>query len=325
MYHVSCFMYHVSCIMFGDRNNLTVERLLSVDPALRQMMNFNTNKNQDKILDVICTDLFSGYQEPTILPAIKVDDGKDGVPSDHWGVEARPRTNQQQTKAAPKKETLMVRRMPDSLVSSFGWTLAGQDWDSCLTAGMGSKEMVETFERKAGQLINEHFPLKKVTVTQGDLPYFTEELKSIRRQRNRVYTKEGKGKKYEELQSSFQEKLKIEAQKYRNKIIQEVADGKRGSSYSAIRKLGDGPGGVDKRKEFTIPRYVEEALTPDEAANRLANHFAAISQTVAPIDIGNFHPSLRLEILKGIALKTKPKLSQHAVYKKLLKIKKPNS
>ena len=55
--------------------------------------------------------------------------------------------------------------------------------------------MVETFERKAGQLINEHFPLKKVTVTQGDLPYFTEELKSIRRQRNRVYTKEGKGKK----------------------------------------------------------------------------------------------------------------------------------
>ena len=167
--------------------------------------------------------------------------------------------------------------------------------------------------------------LKKVTLAQGDLPYFTEELKSLRRQRNRVYTKEGKGKKYDELQSTFQTKLKSEAEKYRMKIIQEVADGKRGSSYSAIRKLGDGPDGVDKRKEFTIPSYVEEALTPEQAANRLASHFAAISQTVAPIDVNNFHPSLRLEIQNGIALKNKPKLSQHDVYRKFLKIKKPNS
>ena len=254
-----------------------------------------------------------------------MDDGRDGVPSDHWGVEVKPRTNQNKSKAAPKKETIMVRRMPDSSVSSFGWTLAGQDWDSCLLAGMGSKEMVETFERKAGQMIDEHFPLKRVTVTQGELPYFTEELKNIRRQRNRIYTKEGKGKKYDDLQSIFQAKLKSEAQKYRNKIIQEVADGKRGSSYNAIRKLGDGPGAVDKRKEFTIPSYIEEVLTPDQAANRLANHFAAISQTVAPLDINKFHPSLRLEILAGISLKTKPKLSQHDVYRKLLKIKKPNS
>ena len=76
---------HNDCgiIVCGDRNNLAIARLLSIDPALKQIVNKNTNKNQDKILDVICTDLSAGYQEPTILPAIKVDDGKEGVPSDH--------------------------------------------------------------------------------------------------------------------------------------------------------------------------------------------------------------------------------------------------
>ena len=32
---------------------------------------------------------------------------------------------------------------------------------------------------------------------------------------------------------------------------------------------------IYKRKEFTIPSYVEEALTPDQAANKQASHFAA--------------------------------------------------
>ena len=318
---------HNGCgiIVCGDRNNLAIDRLLTVDPALKQIVNKNTNKNQDKILDVICTDLSAGYQEPIILPAIKIDDGREGVPSDHLGVEARPRTNLSRSKAAPQKQTIEVRRMPDSLVASFGRKLAGQDWDSCLKAGMSSTEMANAFEAKAGQVINDHFPKKKVTITQGDLPYFNEELKNIRRQRNRVYVKEGKSAKYNELQINFQTKLRCEAMKYKDKIIQEVLEGKRGSSYNAIRKLGDGPCDTDKRKEFTIPSYVEKGLSPEQAANRLADHFSAISQTVAPLDIENFHPALRLEIGKGRTQLNKPKLSQHDTYRKLLRIKKPNS
>ena len=318
---------HKECgiIICGDRNNLPVERLLAVDPALRQIVKFNTNKNQDKVLDIICTDLSSGFQEPTKLPAIKVDEGRDGVPSDHWGVEVRPRTNLSTTKAAPPKQTVFVRRMPDSLVATFGLKLAGQDWDSCLRDGMTSSEMATAFEVQAGKIVNEQFPLKKVTVTQGELPYFNEELRTLRRQRNRVYIKEGKSAKYHELQTKFQAKLKCEAIKYKDKIIQEVADGKRGSSYSAIRKLGDNSCGVDKRKEFTIPSYVEKGLSPEQAANKLADHFSAISQTVPPLDIEKFHPALRLEIRRGIAQNDKPRLNQHDTYRKLLRIRKPNS
>ena len=39
----------------------------------------------------------------------------------------------------------------------------------------------------------------------------------------------------------FDRKLEAEVDKYMNKIKEEVENGKRGSTYSAIRKLGDRP------------------------------------------------------------------------------------
>ena len=81
-------------IICGDRNGLKIEQLLSVDPALRQIVNLNTNMNDDKTLDVICTDLAASFQAPTRLPAIRVDERMEGVPSDHWGVEAKPSLGQ---------------------------------------------------------------------------------------------------------------------------------------------------------------------------------------------------------------------------------------
>jgi len=69
----------------------------------------------------------------------------------------------------------------------------------------------------------------------------------------------------------------------------------------------------------------ECVLTPLQAANRLADHFSEISQTVAPLDTDKFHPALRVEIEKGIKATNKPEISQHEVYRKLISIKKPNS
>ena len=306
------------------QNDLKVQELIAVDPALRQIVNFSTNKNLDKTLDVVCTDLFASYQEPTRLPAIGVDHGKEGVPSDHWGVEVRPRTNTTTTKARPKKETILVRRMPDSQVSDFGQKLVQEKW-RCLEDGASTEELVEAFQAATTRLIDQHFPMKQVTIIEGDLPYFTEELRELRRTRDRSYQRCGKGQTYIEIQEMFQWKLKNEASKYRNKIINDVSEGKRGSGYKAIRKLGEGSADRDQRREFTIPSYVAEGLSPQQAADRLASHFSAISQTVPPLDVSKFHPALRQAINHGRTTGDKPTLTQHDVYRKLIKIKKPNS
>ena len=86
----------------------------------------------------------------------------------------------------------------------------------CLREGTTSSEMATAFEVQAGKVVNEQFPLKKATVTQGELRYFNEELKALRRQRIRVYNKEGKSAKYHELKTKFQAKLKCEAIKYKD-------------------------------------------------------------------------------------------------------------
>ena len=147
----------------------------------------------------------------------------------------------------------------------------------------------------------------------------------MRRKRDNIYQKNGKCQKYLEAQNTFQTKLKAEASKYKNKITLEVQEGKRGSGYSAIRSLGEGPAEWDKKKEFIIPAYVEAGLTPQQSVNRLADYFTAISQTVQPLDVKRFHPALQLAIQNGICDKNKPILSHHDVYRKLIKIKKPNS
>ena len=95
MLNLSKTTQHGECVVLicGDRNDLEVEKLLSGDPSLRQIVLHNTNKNKEKVLDVIVTDLYAGYQEPVLLPAVSVDQGMQGVPSDHAGVQALPRTN----------------------------------------------------------------------------------------------------------------------------------------------------------------------------------------------------------------------------------------
>ena len=311
-------------IVCGDRNDLKIQQLLTIDPALRQIVGFNTNKNQDKTLDIVLTDLYSSYQEPTRLPAIQVDAGREGVPSDHWGVEVRPRTNTSITKARPKKEEIMVRRMPDSLVAEFGPKLAAVDWSSLLEGG-SAEDSLEQFETAACRLVEEHFPMKKVTIMEYDLPYFNEELRKLKRQRDNAYGRGGKSDTYNAKQNEFKVKLSNEARKHKAKIEQEVKEGKRGSGYKAIRKLGESQNDRERKKQFKIPSYEEEGLVPEQAANRLADHFSAISQTVAPINIDNFHPALRLEIENGISTTNKPVITQHEVYRKLIKIKKPNS
>ena len=76
--------------------------------------------------------------------------------------------------------------------------------------------------------------------------------------------------------------------KYKDRIVNEVNNGKRGSGYSAIRKLGDIPCDLDKKQEFSKPLYC-------------------------------------LAVLEGRQSKTKPILSQHDVHRKLKSVKRPNS
>ena len=251
-------------IIAGDINDMRLGLLQSLDPTLKQIVKGVTNKNQDKTLDVILTDCPELYQEPIILPPMTVDEGKPGKDSDHNGVECVPRSN-----LAPQgsslRDAITVQPFPESGLLKFGFKMADEDWTK-LAGALTSSEMVPAFESRSEQMVLSQFPTKQVLVGPQDLPYFTEELRKLKRRRQRVYRKGKKSLQYISVKKQFEAKKINEAIKYKNKIIQEVKEGARGSGYRAIRRLGDQPG-EGRKTEVVLPAFVEQGLTPSQAAN----------------------------------------------------------
>ena len=110
-------------------------------------------------------------------------------------------------------------------------------------------------------------------------------------------------------------------EKYRQKVLAEVAEGSRTNSYKALRRLETGEHAC--KKDFTIPSYSD--LTPAETAEKLAEHFSKISHEFDPINPDNFPPWIKKKLLEGKTDPAKPYLEDWQVYAKLRKSRKPDS
>ena len=111
--------------------------------------------------------------------------------------------------------------------------------------------------------------------------------------------------------------------KYHEKIIDDVRNGDRTCTYSALRKLGVRPG-EKQLNTFDLPSHIEDNLTAGQSAELIADHFAEISSDYDPIDINNFPPVIR-EALSHPDISVVPRLEEHEVFEKICKAKKPNS
>ena len=307
-------------IMSGDKNNLDEINILALNPDFCQIVSRNTRKS--KILTVLITDLHRFYHVPIIIPPVPVDVPGEGVPSDHQGVLAVPFTSLHSHRTSQARK-VKVRPLPETLISKFGSILVGENW-SFIEPQLTPTLMVEKFEAYSSQVINDTFPEKVVTISDYDKPYMTEELKLIRRRRQRIYRKYGKCAEYVRLKELFDKKLKLQAEKYRQKVIIEVNEGKRNNLYSALRKL-DPAYENKKHTSFTLPSHVEQNFSSAESAEALAEYFSLISQKFEPISVEKFPPCLKQKLVLGKSDLSKPVLEEWQVYQKLRKSKKPNS
>ena len=110
-------------------------------------------------------------------------------------------------------------------------------------------------------------------------------------------------------------------EKFRQKILTEVAEGNRTNSYKALRRLETGDHA--SKEDFTLPSHSD--LAPAEAAERLAEYFSRISQEFNPINPDNFPPWVKQKLLEGKTDPAKPYLEDWQVYEKLRKSRKTNS
>jgi len=183
--------------------------------------------------------------------------------------------------------------------------------------------MVERFQKDLKDLVHETFPEKTITISNLDKPFFNEKLRKLRRLRQREYCKRGKTQKYFQLKADF-EKLKLEEiQKYKEKIFSEVEEGKRGSIYPALKKLGLRPGS-ESETWFVLPSHQNRRINSTESAELIADHFSQISQEFEPLKVENL-PKATQEYLNHMSFCQTPVLSTYQVYERIKKSKKPMS
>ena len=313
---------NAATIIAGDKNDLDERRLLALDPALAQLVRKPTRK--DKLLSIVITDLRRFYIEPRIIDPIPVDDPLIGVPSDHNGVLVLPLNNIVASKGTTK-EIKLVRPMPDSAVLDYRRSVGNINWN-IMIEGMSSSEMVDIFQKMITNLVDIHFPLKSITISQYDKPWFTQELRAMRRRRQRLYRKEGRSQAYLIVKQEFDKKLEKEAFKYIEKIKKEVTEGKRGSSYSSLRRLGDRNFEDTKgHVSFDIPEFVDKGFDDEHSAEAIADYFSSISQEFEPISVERFSPLIKEELERGRDTMEVPILLEHEVHDRILKAKKPHS
>ena len=86
-------------------------------------------------------------------------------------------------------------------------------------------------------MIDEVFPKKKIKIQDRDKPFFTEDLRKLRRRKMREYSLNNKSEKFIFLEQEYKNLLRSEIAKYKNKLISQVREGRLGSCYKSLRQL----------------------------------------------------------------------------------------
>ena len=280
-------------IISGDWNSLDISFLLSADPSLRQIVKVPTRGSN--ILDIICTNISRFYDDPQIILPLQPGEHGWGAPSDHSGVLATPNTTQNQPLSRNKIKK-KIRPLPESLLQTFNNDLSYNNFAQLNE--MSIPEMVAKFQSITNKLYCETFPQKEIIISSEDTPWFTEELRKLRRQRQREYFRHGKSDKYLELVNKFDWKGRSEISKYKERIKNQVLEGRKGSTYPTTKRLGLRPG-EGGQPTFQLPTHSKQSLTPTQSCEVIAKNFSRISQDYAPLNVRSLPPNIQTFLSAG--------------------------
>ena len=316
--HMLCSKYPESAIILGaDRNSMDITPILNCGLKLRQIVNQNTRK--DKILDILIMNTSSYYKTPVIAPPLLPDNPNTGKPSDHSVPVCIPHLDRHKP---PERNYRVVkyRPLPQSGIDKFGRWIVSQSWDDIQSISNPTQQ-AKHFENLLLQKLNSFCPEKELKISSKDKPFITAELKRIDRLCNREYCKRGKTHKYFELKKLFETKFKLASQKYLARNVEALREAKPGHAFSVLKRLGARPGDTEGGT-FTLPVHDREHLSAQQSAERIVQHFAAVSQEFPPLNVSSLPTRVRNKLLSR---ENPPSITDYDVYNKVRAAKKPRS
>ena len=98
-----------------------------------------------------------------------------------------------------------------------------------------------------------------------------------------------------------------------------------GKAYRCLKRLASQPGDHADEGDFTLTAHLNENLTPEQSIERIAQHFANISQEFAPLNYNLLPSDVQAKVDQPLVDNEMPDLPDHDVYEKIRKSKKPKS
>ena len=305
-------------LMGSDKNSMDIRPILNCGLKIRQVVDLPTRKG--KILDIILMSIPQYYNSPVIIPPVPCDNPEDGVPSDHWVPVCYPHTARHHP---PKRRfrTVRYRPLPEDGVRKFGKWITSQNCETQYRSErFTADEQAMWLQKLLIDKLDEVCPVQTMKVSYQDKPFINNELKTLSRKKQREYVKNGKSEKYKKIKAKFDDKYKKAAQKYMRSKVDDLKEIQPGKAYSILKSMGAQPGDCADDQTFTLPGH--ENLTPQQSAEMIAEHFAAISQEYSPLNVN----LLPVRVRKRLADNTNPPIiSEFECYQKLRKAKKPKS
>ena len=146
-------------------------------------------------------------------------------------------------------KTIKYRPLPESSVRRFGEWIVGESWGE-MNKNMSPSKQAEVFEQICQNKLDMFCPEKTVRVSSQDKKWINKELKILHRQKSREWVKRGKSQKYLALAKKFDEKYKLEAEKYLKKNMDELMESQPGRAYKILNRMGAQPGDCVDSEHF---------------------------------------------------------------------------
>ena len=204
-------------IIAGDTNDLKLDTILNLSPNMRQVVSDFTRMNPPRMLDPILTTMSKFYQPPVCIPPLDPDPDSNGSPADHLMVEMHPICTLNNRPARTKRK-VRIRPLPESGLDLFGDWIKQQSWNGVYAAET-IHEKAKIFQTELLKALNKYLPEKITTFSSDDQQWMTPQLKQLDRRGRREFRKHRKSKKWNLLNSKFEEKSEIaKASYYKNMI-----------------------------------------------------------------------------------------------------------
>ena len=235
--HFFCSKYpdSVSFCISGDKNELSVDSILSLRPDFKQCVEDSTRLSPPAILDVIITDLARFYRRPVCEKALEVDKDKVGSDSNHLMVLMVPVDNFNNKKGSLRKQ-IQYRPLNDAGFCEMESRLTNYDWSSIQNIKSSDDQML-AFHNTLYDMFDESFPMKSKTFFSQSEPWFTEKLSVLKRKKEREYRKHRKSEKYLSLHRTYKSELSIARKKYYDLKLRNMRTTNPKSWYKNLKKL----------------------------------------------------------------------------------------